>query len=195
MLPDISDELAQTVGNFTTLAELREDLRRRLVEFKRSQAEQAFLTQALDAFTALAEVRYPQAFVEDQLNKLLEEFAEDVEDSQGLPFDEWLKVRNKTKEAIREELRPLAELRGRRGLVMRALAQAEGLTVSEEEFNARIDDIVKDLRRNSSVKAALRAPDIRSTIMSNILSDKILQRMAQIAKGELEATSPEPIAG
>jgi len=195
MLPDISDELAQTVGNFTTLAELREDLRRRLVEFKRSQAEQAFLTQALDAFTALAEVRYPQAFVEDQLNKLLEEFAEDVEDSQGLPFDEWLKVRNKTKEEIREELRPLAELRGRRGLVMRALAQAEGLTVSEEEFNARIDDIVKDLRRNSSVKAALRAPDIRSTIMSNILSDKILQRMAQIAKGELEAASPEPIAG
>jgi trigger factor len=140
-------------------------------------------------------VRYPQAFVEDQLNKLLEEFAEDVEDSQGLPFDEWLKVRNKTKEEIREELRPLAELRGRRGLVMRALAQAEGLTVSEEEFNARIDDIVKDLRRNSSVKAALRAPDIRSTIMSNILSNKILQRMAQIAKGELEAASPEPIAG
>jgi len=195
-LPDINDELAQTVGSFTTLAELREDLRQQLAERRRMQAEQAFLVQALDAFTALAEVRYPLEFIEDQLNELLEEFAEDIEDSQGLPFDEWLKVRGKTKEAVREELRPLAELRGRRGLVMRALAQAEGLTVSEVEVNARIDDIVSKQSRNySSVKAAMSAPDIRSTIRRNILSNKILQRMAQIARGELEVASPETVAG
>lgn len=58
-LPDISDELAQTVGNFTTLAELREDLRRRIAEHKRAKEEEAFAIQALDAFAALAEVRYP----------------------------------------------------------------------------------------------------------------------------------------
>ncbi len=193
-LPDINDELAQTVGNFTTLDELREDLRGRLAERKRAQAEQVFFTQALDAFAALAEVRYPPEFVEDQLNKLLEEFIEDIEDSQRLPFDEWLKVRNKTKEAVREELRSLAELRGRRGLVMRALAQAEGLTVNEAEVNARLDDIIGK-QKNASLKAALSAPDIRNTIRSNILSNKILQRMAQIARGELEAASPEPVAG
>jgi len=190
-LPDVNDELAQTVGNFTTLAELREDLRRRIAEHKRAKEEKAFAIQALDAFAALAEVRYPPEFIEDQLDKVVEEYSKDVERTLKMPFKEWLKVRNQTEEGIREELRALAESRGRRGLVMRALAQAEGLTVSEEEVNTRIDYIAGPYS-HAAVKQALNTPDLRRTIEINILSNKVLQRMAQIAKGELEAAIPEP---
>jgi trigger factor len=190
-LPDINDELAQTVGNFTTLAELREDLRQKLAKRKEVEEEKNFAIQALDAFAALAEVRYPPEFIEDQLDKMVEEYFEDIERTLKMPFKEWLKIRNQTVEGVREEMRAIAESRGRRGLVMRALAQAEGLTVSEEEVNARIDYIAGPYS-HAAVKQALNAPDLRRTIEINILSNKVLQRMAQIAKGELEAAIPEP---
>ncbi len=190
-LPDINDELAQTVGNFTTLAELREDLRKKLAKRKEAEEEDNFAVQVLDAFAALAEVRYPPEFIEDQLNKVVEEYFEDIERTLKMPFKEWLKIRNQTEEGIREELRAIAESRGRRGLVMRALAQAEGLTVDDEEVDDRIAYIAGP-RTNATVMRALNASDLRRTIKSKILSGKVLERMVQIAKGELEAAAPEP---
>jgi trigger factor len=170
------------------LAELREDLRRRLTEYKQRQADQEFATQALDAFTALAEVRYPPAFVEDRLNDLLQDFKDDVRETEGLPFEEWLKVQGKTEQQVREELRPIAEQRGRRGLVMRELSRAEGLNVSEEEIAAEVELTARRYgSRQADVRRVLAQEDTRSAIRNNILSSKVLDRMMRIAKGELTA--------
>jgi len=190
-LPDINDELAQTVGNFTTLAELREDLRQKLAKRKEAKEEENFTIQVLDAFAALAEVRYPPEFIEDQLDKVVEEYFEDIERTLKMPFKEWLKIRNQTIEGVREEMRAIAESRGRRGLVMRALVEAEGLTVGDEEIDARMAYIAGPYPNAANTRAP-NASDLRKAIKSNILSDKALQRMVQIARGELESAAPEP---
>ncbi|MCS6846945.1 MAG: trigger factor [Anaerolineae bacterium] len=190
-LPDINDELAQTASAFSTLAELREDLRRRLTEYKQRQADQEFAMQALDAFTALAEVHYPPAFVEDRLDDLLQDFKDDVRETEGLPFEEWLKVQGKTEQQVREELRPIAEQRSRRGLVMRELSRVEGLNVSEEEIAAEVELTARRYgSRQSEVRRVLAQADTRSAIRNNILSSKVLDRMVRIAKGELSVAEP-----
>ena len=188
-LPDINDELAQAASSFSTLAELREDLRRRLTEYKQRQADQEFANQALDAFTALADVRYPPAFIEDRLDDLLKDFKDDVREVEGLPFEEWLKVQGKTEQQVRDELKPLAEQRGRRGLVMRELARAEGLDVSEEEIAAEVEfTAMRYGSRQSDVRKVLAREDARSALKNSILSSKVISRMVQIARGELETS-------
>ena len=188
-LPDINDELAQAASSFSTLAELREDLRRRLTEYKQRQADQEFATQVLDAFTALADVRYPPAFIEDRLDDLLKDFKDDVKEVEGLPFEEWLKVQGKTEQQVRDELKPLAEQRGRRGLVMRELARAEGLDVSEEEIAAEVEfTAMRYGSRQSDVRKVLAREDARSALKNSILSSKVISRMVQIARGELETS-------
>lgn len=187
-LPDINDELAQAASTFSTLAELREDLRRQLTADKQRQADQAFAVQALDAFTALAEVRYPPAFIEDQLDDLLADFKDDIREIEGMPFEEWLKVQGKTEQQVREELRPIAEQRSRRGLVMRALSRAEGLNVSEEEVAAEVELTARRYEnRQAEVRRTLAQEETRSVIKNNLLSSKVLRQMVQIAKGELAA--------
>jgi trigger factor len=193
-LPDINDELAQTVGNFNTLAELREDLRQKLAKRKEAKEEENFTIRVLDAFAALAEVRYPPEFIEDQLDKVVEEYFEDVERTLKMPFKEWLKIRNQTVEGVREEMRAIAESRGRRGLVMRALVEAEELTVDDEEIDTRIAYVAGSYP-DTAIMRALNVSDLRKTIKNNILSNKVLQRMVQIARGELESATPEPAQG
>ncbi|GIV85232.1 MAG: trigger factor [Candidatus Roseilinea sp.] len=187
-LPDINDELAQAASAFSTLAELREDLRRRLFEYKQRQADQAFALQALDAFTALAEVRYPPDFIEDQLDSLFADFKDDVRKVEGMPFEEWLKLQGKTEQQVREELRPIAEQRGRRGLVMRELSRAEGLNVSEEEIAAEVELTAQRYgSRQAEVRRVLAQADTRNALKNSLLSTKVLDRMMRIAKGELTA--------
>jgi trigger factor len=184
-LPEISDELAQAASSFSTLAELREDLRTRLTEYRQRQADSDYSVQVLDAFTDLADVKYPPAFVEDRLGDFFRDFKEDIRDSEGLPFEEWLKVQGKTEQQVKDELRLTAEQRGKRGLVMRELARAEKLNVSEDEVAAEVEmTAIRYGTRQSEVRKLLAQEDTRGTVKNNILSNKVMSQMVRIAKGE-----------
>lgn len=189
MLPDISDELAQAASSFATLAELRDDLRQRLSQYKQRQADQEYSVQVLDAFTELADAKYPPAFVDDRLSDLFQDFKEDVKETEGLPFDEWLKVQGKTEQQMRDELRPNAEQRGKRGLVMRELARAEKLNVNDDEIAAEVElTAMRYGNRQAEVRKVLAQEQTRNTVKNNLLSNKVLDQMVKIAKGEADAT-------
>jgi trigger factor len=184
-LPDADDALAQTVSSFNTLAELREDLHKRLLEVKTQQANREYANQALDAFAALAEVKMPPAFVEDRLKDLLEDVKQDIKDEERMPFDEWLKLQGKTEEQFREDYRETAKQRGLKGLVMRELSKAESLDVSDGEIATEVEfTALRYGQRQKEVRRLLQQDETRSTVKNNILTNKVLARMVAIAKGE-----------
>ncbi|MCS7059807.1 MAG: trigger factor [Anaerolineae bacterium] len=189
-LPEINDELAQTVGQFQTLTELREDVRRRLLERKQRQADQEYAAQVLDAFTNLSTISYPPAFIEDRLADALADFKEDVKRSDGLPFEEWLKLENKTEEQVKEELRPQTEARARRGLVMREFARAEKIAVSDTEIAAEVERQMQVFGvDNKQIRRFLQDKQRVRSLESDILSNKIMRRMVEIAKGLADGQS------
>ena len=185
-LPDINDELAQTVGSFNTLADLRADLQNRLLEYRTRAAVQQYQTQVLDTFTSLSELAYPPIYVEDRLTELVNEFKEDVRRDENMPFEDWLKVQSKTEQQVRDELRPNAENRARRGLVMRQVAQAEGIQVNDEEIAAEVERTLAQYggSSNADLRRFLMREENRRDIQNKILTNKVLERMAQIARGE-----------
>lgn len=187
-LPEINDELAQAASSFSTLAELREDLRKNLQSYKERQATQEYAVQVLDTFTELAEVKFPPQFVEDRLNDYVADFKEDIREQEGLPFEEWLKLQGKTEKDVREELRATAEARGKRGLVMRQLGIAEKLNVSDDEIAMEVEmTAMRYGQRQDEVRKVLSQSDTRGTVKNNILSNKVMDRMVKIAKGEADA--------
>lgn len=186
-LPEINDELAQAASSFSTLAELREDLRKNLANYKERQATQEYAVQVLDAFTEQAEVKYPPQFIEDRLNDYFADFKEDVREQEGMPFDEWLKLQGKTEKDVKDELRGTAEARGKRGLVMRQLGIAEKLDVSDEEIALEVEmTAMRYGQRQDEVRKLLAQQDTRSTVKNNILSNKVMDRMVKIARGEAD---------
>jgi trigger factor len=184
-LPDINDELAQTASSFSTLEEMKDDLRRQSTEYKQRQTDQDYSIKALDAFTDLAQVTYPPQFVEDRVSDLLEDYKDDIKAYEKMPFDEWLKLQGKTEQDIRAELRPEAERRGKRGLVMRELARMEGLNVKDDEVALEVESTASRYgSRQAEIRKLLANEDTRGTVANNILSNKVLARMVEIAKGE-----------
>lgn len=187
-LPEANDELAQTASSFTTYAEMVEDVRKQIQAYKQRQADSEYSMQVLDAFAALAEVKAPPAFVEDRLRDLLQDLKEDVKRDFGLPWEEYLTMQSKTEDAIREELRPQAEMRGKRGLVMRELGRIEAISVTEDEVAAEVEGTaLRYGSRQSEVRKLLADRDTRSSVRNNLLSGRVMSRMVAIAKGEAEA--------
>ncbi|MCL4505461.1 MAG: trigger factor [Chloroflexi bacterium] len=186
LLPEINDELVQTVGSFNTLAELREDLYNRLMEYRARRAMQQYQTQVLDTFTSLSEVAYPLIYVEERLTELVEELKDDVRRDEHMPFEEWLKVQSKTEQQVRDELRPNAENRARRGLVMRQVALAENIQVTDEEIAAEVERTISQYggSNNAELRRSMMKEENRRTVQNTILTNKVLSRMAQIALGD-----------
>ncbi len=184
-LPEANDELAQTASAFSTYAEMVEDVRKQIATYKQRQADSEYSLQVLDAFAALAEVKAPQAFFEDRLTDLVQDLKEDVKRDFGLPWEEYLTMQSKTESSVRDELRPQAETRGKRGLVMRELGRIENVAVTDDEVAAEVEGTaLRYGSRQSEVRKLLADRDTRSSVRNNLLSGKVMSRMVAIAKGE-----------
>jgi len=180
-LPEIGDELAQTVGAYQTLAELRADIEKRLLAYKEQENREKYANNALDTFAGLANISYPAAFIEDRLNDAMDEYKGDIR-RMGLPFEDWLNISKKTEADYREEFKPNTEMRARRGLVMRQLAVDENLKVSDDEVNAEFER-ERDLARQNRGDLK-KDKETLANIRNNVLSNKVIDRMVAIAKGE-----------
>jgi trigger factor len=196
-LPEINDELAQTVGTFQTLPELREDLRKRLVDYRANRAEQQYANQVIDAFTNLSAVAYPPLFVQERLDDMMKELEDDVKRQERMPLDEWVKLQGKTAQQVRDDMKPSAEMRAKRGLVMREMARVENVQVGDDEIAAEVERTMAQFgnQPNNEIRRIMQSQENLRAVHNNILSNKVVQRMTEIARGEVAAEQPaEPPA-
>ncbi len=91
----------------------------------------------------------------------------------------------KTEEQYREELKPTAEIRLRRGLALAELTKRENVTVSDEEVEQQIDRMAAAYGPQSKeARAAFSADSARDAIKIDLVTQAGLKRLMAICKGE-----------
>jgi trigger factor len=134
-----------------------------------------------------ARIEFPLTLLERELDNLLEEQDRFLRQQESLTLDNWLEINKKSKEEHRDELRPQAAERLKRGLALGKVAELEGITVEEEEIEAQIERMSPSFGEQADeARNILSSADNRRSIASNLLTNKALQRLMAIAKGEVE---------
>lgn len=142
-VPELDDAFAQMVGpDFATLEDLKNNIRTTLQESRKSQAENEYLEKALDALVAQSKLEYPPVVVEDQLDVMVSEFERQLRQFGIESLDSYLQQVGQTREQYRDSLREQAELIARRNLVISELYRQEGIEVTDEDIDRRIDAMV-----------------------------------------------------
>lgn len=136
-LPDLDDEFASEVSEFDTLEEYREDIRKDLAKKKEEEAREQKEEKAVEAIIADAKMDIPEAMITTQQRQMADDFAQRIQ-MQGISIDQYFQFTGLTKEAFLEQLKPQAEQRIKSRLVLEAVAKAENIEASEEEYNAEI---------------------------------------------------------
>ncbi len=136
-LPELDDEFASEVSEFDTLEEYREDVKKNLTEKKEEEAKAAKEEKVLEAIIADAQMDIPEAMLSTQQRSMADEFAQRIQ-MQGISIDQYFQFTGLTRAAFLEQLKPQAEQRIKTRLVLEAVAKAENIEASEEEYTAEI---------------------------------------------------------
>jgi len=184
-VPPLDDDLAQMVGDYETLADLRVAARRNLEDEARQKVESEFPEQVLTAIIDQAvKIEFPPQAVSHELDDALEQMENNLA-GRGLKLDTYLQMMGKTRQAYGEELRPVAVNRLRRTLAMGEIIRREGLTVEGQAVQAELDRLVAaEEFQSEEMQQVLQTPGARISIMNDLLLAKARERLADIAKGE-----------
>ena len=188
-LPALDDELAQSVGEYETLDALREDIQARLLERKETEARDAAVDEALDALAEQANLEYPAIAVEHELNAMIQSMANRL-GQEGFTLEGYLYTTGRTLEQYREEIRPQAETRLKRSLVLVQFAQAEGIKVEKADIDREVDQMSAQFGEQAdAVKTALSQGEAFRSITDGLFSRKVLDHLLAMATGQVEAGS------
>jgi trigger factor len=190
-LPEADDDLALEAGGFDTLAELRDDLRRRLIERDEQAIEHEFREAVVDAAVERASVEVPHELVHAKAHELWEQMARRLS-SQGIDPEQYLQLTGKDKEELIGESEPEAERALRRESTLAAIVAAEGIEVSDEELLQSLREAATgpDAKPPSERKLERSLAQIREDGRAEVLHEDIAMRKAV----DLLVESAEPIS-
>jgi trigger factor len=129
-LPDVDEDFAIDAG-FDDLKELREDIRKRLLEVDEQHILVEFRQAALDAAVAGARVAVTPELVKARAREMWERMLHSLS-HRGITREAYLQITGRQEEEILAEMEPEAELALRREAVITAVVAAEGIDPSEQ---------------------------------------------------------------
>ncbi|MBY6035292.1 trigger factor [Fictibacillus nanhaiensis] len=137
-LPELNDEFAKEAeGDAETLEDLKKDLRAKLEESKKQEAENKSRETVIEKASENAEIDIPEAMVNTELDRMVQEFGQRLQ-MQGMNLDLYYQFSGTSEEALREQMKEDAGKRVRTNLVLEAIVEAENIQVSEEEIDAEL---------------------------------------------------------
>jgi trigger factor len=157
-LPELDDEFAKDVSEFETIEEFKVDIENRLKQRKAQDIQNQMEQAVIDKVTAGAQVDIPQVMVETELDAMVSDFENRLR-QQGMNLDMYYQYTNQNQEAMREQMRSNAEARVRQNLVLEAVAKAESIETTDEEFEQELQQMAARFQRDIE--------EIRNILSSN----------------------------
>lgn len=177
MLPEVDDMFAAKSGDFASVKALKDDIKRELVARKEHEANEAYKNALIDAVLAKSDIPVPQILAKDQLASLERDMQQNLL-YRGLTLEGYLEEQKLTKEQwVEKELRPTAEKRVQTGLLLAELSKAEKIEVTQGELNARLKEMLKQY---PNMREQLNTPEARRDIANRTLTEKTIDRLAEI---------------
>ena len=184
-LPEADDEFANSVNaeEFPDLATLRAGIESDMRASLENDAESKYRSAAVEKLVEGATLEYPRVLVEHEIDHLVREAMGNNQQQ----YQMYLQQLGRSEADFRETWREAADMRLRRSLVLSELAEAEGLDVSAEEIEEELDTLVAPMGDDAArFRQMFATEEGVSTIRRNLLSRKTLDRLAAIARGELQ---------
>jgi trigger factor len=184
LIPEWSDDLAQSMGEFNDLLDLRLKLRDNLIQSAQQEADSNYTEEVMAALVDKADFEYPPILLEEGIDELVTEWSKSLA-SQNMTLDDYLKIEGKTLDDLREELLPQAQNRLLKALVLGKIVEEENLEVDDQEIDEQIERIVEPFKeRAGEFRKVIDTPEGRRRIRLDLLTEKAFKRIIAIAKGE-----------
>ena len=180
-LPELDDEFASEVSEFETLAEYKEDVKKNLAEKKAKDAKNAREEAAVKAAVEDSEMEIPEAMLETQQRQMVDEFAQRIT-MQGLSMEQYFQFTGTDYQQMVEQVKPQAEERIKSRLVLEAIAKAENIEATEEDYEEELKTMAEVYQMEVDKVKELMGDREKKNIMQDLAVRKAAEFVAENAK-------------
>jgi len=179
-LPDLNDEFAQDLGDFRTLDELREALRKTLFGQRQFEAQQEAKNKLVETLVDQHDFPVPETFIDRQIRNRTEQslrsMAEQGVDVKNLKLD-WNKVKSAQQEKAVREVKA--------SMLLSKVADREAIQVTSDELDKEVERFAKQQREPfAAVKLRFEKDGTLARIASHIQTEKTLSFLFEHARKE-----------
>ena len=183
-LPELNDDLAldANIENVSTLEELKNHIVDNLQEGKKAQAHQKAVDELSTKIADTAVVELPEKVIEAEFQNELKNFKSRLSQN-GLSYETYLELAKKEQAEVEKEIKEASTKRLKVAFVMGHIAKAENITVSEEDFNAKIEEYCSMYGGDvETMKAQLEKidPRYKDQIFNEIYNQKIIDLIESV---------------
>jgi trigger factor len=132
-LPDLNDDFASDASEFESLDELRGEIRSRIAAALEQRAEDDFRAAAVDAAAGEATIELPKELIHARAHDMWERLERSLS-ARGIDPAMYVQMQGKPREELVTDMEGEAEQALKREAVLAAVADAEGIEVSDEEL-------------------------------------------------------------
>ena len=161
---ELDDEFFEDLGmeGVNSLETLKESIKEHLEAHKKTDIENKFVDDMLDAISKQTEIDIPEEMVEDEISHLIKRFEEQLK-YQGVSLDLYYSLTKSTEKDLREQVEKEAFKNVLYRLILEELVKILEITVTDEEvdeelekmakqYNATKEDIQKELGGMDMIK-------------------------------------------
>ncbi|PWH19471.1 MAG: trigger factor [Anaerolineae bacterium] len=189
ILPELNDEFAQSLGDYSSLEELRKSIRSMLEEESLAKYLQEYDEKILREIIHSSKIEYPLELAENERQAYLKEL-KTLLSQYLMDIDLYNKIRGVSQEQFEEEVNQAVEDRLRSSLVLFEISKKENIKINpdrvRENTQQMMQDLLEETNRTRVPNQTLQTIAYRlaeHSIIDQVLMDT-MERLRQIAKGE-----------
>lgn len=155
-IPELDDEFIKDISEFDTVDEWKQNKKEELLKQREQSAKVAEENELLTKAADNMECEIPECMVDRQVQAMLQDMAYRLAGS-GISMEQYMQIVGTDMDKLKEMYKPEAKMRCRIDLAIEAIKNAEGITASEEEIDAQIENYAsqngmtkEDLEKNLS---------------------------------------------
>ena len=180
-LPELDDEFASEVSEFDTLAEYKEDVKKKLAEKKEAEAKDKKEEAVIEAIVADAKMDIPEAMIETQQRQMVDDFAQRLS-MQGLTLEQYYQFTGLDHDKMLEQVKPTAEKRIKSRLVLEAVVAAENITTDDADYEEEVKKLAEIYQMEADKVKELLGDKEKKELMLDVAIRKAVEFVVNNAK-------------
>ncbi len=181
-LPEVNDEFAKDLGDFRTVDELREALRKTMFAQRQQEAQQKAKDILVEKMVDMHEFPIPEAFIDRQVRNRIEQtlqsLAQEGIDASKIQLD-WQKLKSSQRDKALREVKA--------SLLLSRIAERETINATRDEVDKEVERIARQQREPfAAVRLRFEKDGTMGRIASHIQTEKTLNFLFEHAQKTTE---------
>lgn len=168
-LPEVDDEFVKDVSEFNTIAEYREDIKKKITERREHEADHKFEHAALHALLEKTETDIPAVMIEQEIDSYIRDYEYRLK-AQGGSLDMYYKYTGMKPEQLRESFKGEAEEQVKTRLALAEVAKKEKIKALKKDIDAEYKKIAEGYN--------VDVDTVKKSISEESISEDIVLRKA-----------------